>query len=289
MPQLDFRQAFVSSDHDSDIVVQPQALPHNDFADEAPKIVPGRFGTTLGRSDWTNISFVTMATLGGFVCAFYFFNGGDVLRAAAAWPREFLYPRPVASVAKTQTLAQQTVSDQAPTQPDRAARSAQKSSGPFGRDYLGDSFSAPSPPSGIASNSNAGTGFSSTVGSTLSQLSSLPRGADALFQSLYQTVIAPSQVKSVASTTRRAVVSTRKKIAAAKQTAATQTSSTTNSASQVSQQAANSVRSVVGPGGGIPGLGGPGGGGIGGAGGLGGIGGGGVSLGGGLGVGGGGR
>ena len=289
MPQLDFRQAFAPSEQEPGIVIPPRELSHNNFAEGPAKISSGRFGTALGRSDWTNISFVTTATLGGLVCAFYFFNGGDVLRASAAWPREFLYPRPVTSVANTETLKQQrqqSVTDPVVSQSTPKTQSTRSAPGPFGRDYLGDSLSAPSTPSGIGSTSSVGTGFSPAVGSALSQLSSLPRGADALFQSLYQTVTAPSQVKSVASAIRRSVASTRKTIAAAKKIAGSQTSSTaksvSSSTSQVSSQANRPAGSPLGPG--------PGGtGGLGGVGGLGAIGGGGMSLGGGLGLGGGGH
>jgi hypothetical protein len=199
---------------------------------------------------------------------------------------------PTSALSKQQSVTEPVVSQSTPK-----AQSRRNAPGPFGRDYLGDSFSAPSVPAGIGSNSNVDTGFSPEVGSALSQLSSLPRGADALFQSLYHTVTASSQVKSIAGTSRRAVASTRKKIAGAKQAVGAQTSSTTksvsSSTSQVSQQAANSTRSPVGPGLSVPGLGGTGGsggvGGSGGIGGLGGIGGGAVSFGGGLGVGGGGH
>ena len=48
----------------------------------------------LSGSTWANIVFVAIAAVGGMVCAFYFFNGVELVRAAASWPSEYLYPRP---------------------------------------------------------------------------------------------------------------------------------------------------------------------------------------------------
>ncbi len=96
MPQIDFGKAFSPSDEQ----VAPRSPedasharpfgPKNDDAD------PAKFRPRLGRSDWTNILFVIIAILGGLFCAFYFFNGAELLRNAAAWPAEFLYSRPFA-------------------------------------------------------------------------------------------------------------------------------------------------------------------------------------------------
>ncbi len=36
-------------------------------------------GVRLSRSTWTNIVFVAIASVGGLVCAFYFFNGSELL------------------------------------------------------------------------------------------------------------------------------------------------------------------------------------------------------------------
>src|SRR5207302_11007342 len=37
--------------------------------------------------------FVAIALVCVLVCAFYFFNGGELLRAAESWPGEYLYAR----------------------------------------------------------------------------------------------------------------------------------------------------------------------------------------------------
>lgn len=49
----------------------------------------------LGRPEWANLIFTAIAILGGLFCAFYFFNGADVVRTARNWPREYFYARPV--------------------------------------------------------------------------------------------------------------------------------------------------------------------------------------------------
>lgn len=49
----------------------------------------------LGRPEWTNLIFTAIAILGGLFCAFYFFNGAEVVRTARNWPRDYFYARPV--------------------------------------------------------------------------------------------------------------------------------------------------------------------------------------------------
>src|SRR4051812_24880981 len=48
-----------------------------------------------GLPEWANIIFTTVAIAGGLFCAFYFFNGTDVVRSARHWPRQYFYARPV--------------------------------------------------------------------------------------------------------------------------------------------------------------------------------------------------
>jgi len=92
MAQLDFREAL--STPGEKIFSVPLTVP------AAPQLpAPDSYFPEVGlsRSAWANIVFVAIAAIGGVVCAFYFFNGADLLRAAAAWPAEFLYPRPVST------------------------------------------------------------------------------------------------------------------------------------------------------------------------------------------------
>src|SRR5437762_13770650 len=95
MPQLDFREAL--STPEEKLFSLPAAVP---LASAVPvgktKNIFAR-NVRLSRSTWTNIVFVAIASAGGLDCAFYFFNGAELLRAAGAWPSEFLYQRPLST------------------------------------------------------------------------------------------------------------------------------------------------------------------------------------------------
>src|SRR6202140_3200698 len=95
MPQLDFREAL--STPDEKLFSSPETLGATSAATVDKKTSVFGRGVQLSRSTWANIFFVTIASVGGLACAFYFFNGGELLRAAAAWPSEFLYPRPLST------------------------------------------------------------------------------------------------------------------------------------------------------------------------------------------------
>ncbi|HLW34970.1 MAG TPA: hypothetical protein VKS98_04860 [Chthoniobacterales bacterium] len=88
MPQLDFREALSTPEEKFCLApvqaASPQVSETNSFLRDIG----------LSHSAWANIVFVTIATVGAIGTAFYFFNGAELLRAAAAWPGEFLYPRP---------------------------------------------------------------------------------------------------------------------------------------------------------------------------------------------------
>src|SRR6202171_2075727 len=96
MPQIDFRQAFASADL-KPLSPSPAQIARSNRADSRVDQNSGRLSVGVSRFDrssWANIAFVAVTVVGGLFCAFYFFNGGELLRAAAAWPREFLYSRP---------------------------------------------------------------------------------------------------------------------------------------------------------------------------------------------------
>src|SRR5207244_2125740 len=96
MPQLDFSEALSTPEEK----LLSRAANVASVSAAAPANPTTNFwlrGVGLSRSTWTNIIFVAIASMGGLVCAFYFFNGGELLRAAAAWPNEFLYPRPLST------------------------------------------------------------------------------------------------------------------------------------------------------------------------------------------------
>src|SRR5436309_6347392 len=96
MPQLDFREALSTPDEK---FFSPAAIVSATAA-AVPVRQRGEYfarGFGFTRSTWANIVFVAIASVGGLVCAFYFFNGAEVLRAAASWPSEYLYPRPIST------------------------------------------------------------------------------------------------------------------------------------------------------------------------------------------------
>ena len=96
MAHLDFREALSTPEEK---VFSPQSTALAIPAAAAVSPLGKNFLSALGlsRSTWANIVFVAIASVGGLVCAFYFCNGAEVLRAAASWPGEYLYPRPLVS------------------------------------------------------------------------------------------------------------------------------------------------------------------------------------------------
>ena len=91
MPQLDFREAL--STPEEKVCSGPAPAPSLRISETHSFLRD----IGLSRSTWANIVFVAIATVGALVSAFYFFNGAETLRAAAAWPGEFLYPRPLST------------------------------------------------------------------------------------------------------------------------------------------------------------------------------------------------
>lgn len=96
MAHLDFREALSTPE---ERILSPQATAVAIPAASAIAPLGKNFlrGLGLSRSAMANIVFVAIASFGGLVCAFYFFNGAEVLRAAASWPSEYLYPRPLSA------------------------------------------------------------------------------------------------------------------------------------------------------------------------------------------------
>ena len=212
MSQLDFREALstpgqtVLNGHEL-IAAFGAEFP---FANsrELPSGVSG-----FSRSTWANVAFVTLASLGAVFCAFYFFNGAEVLRAAAAWPEEFLYPRPAGSDAEQPNPVDHF---------NRTTFASPKSKNtPFDRNYFPSFLSQPGTNLGAFSPgafdvSNPGAPPFSSVTSAITQLNLLPPGADSIFQSLYQRAMSltPERVKGIVTNTVR---STRHKTSTAQQ------------------------------------------------------------------------
>src|SRR2546421_10111037 len=93
MPQLDFREALSTPEEKR---FSPTAIIAPVSAATAANQTKNALlrGVGLSRSTWTNIVFVAIASVGGLVCAFYFFNGGQALRGGSARPNELLFPSP---------------------------------------------------------------------------------------------------------------------------------------------------------------------------------------------------
>jgi hypothetical protein len=189
MPHLDFRQAFLLPGEPAPTVVESEATLSHSEADTPPKqkrALATRL-PRLYRSDRTTILFAIFAFVGGLLCVFYFFNGGELLRAAAAWSREFLYPRPSAFMAqnsKSGISNPATDSSQAPLADPRRDTGG-KNASPFSSDP-----GSLLPP---AFNNSPGTGSAQATlpsgpGSLLGQLNIPPPGGDALLQSFNQAV-----------------------------------------------------------------------------------------------------
>lgn len=96
MPQIDFGQALSTPDDGKPSqpdISQPLAFTHT--AGPIKEVDPQKFRRLrLGRSEWANTILAVIVILGGLFCVCYFFNGAELLRAAARWPREFLYSQP---------------------------------------------------------------------------------------------------------------------------------------------------------------------------------------------------
>ena len=188
MAHLDFRQAFSSSSEPTPTVVESGPLASGPEPDTSPNLKRA-LATRLPRlhqSDRTTILFATFAFVGGLFCVFYFFNGAEFLRAAAAWSREFLYPRPSAAIAASGTidsLKPDSESSQ-PSRPDRREADREDTS-PFS-----PAAGSLTPPtfSNAAAASSAQAILPPGPGGLLNQLNVPPPGGDTLLQSFNQAV-----------------------------------------------------------------------------------------------------
>jgi len=300
MPQLDFREAL--STPGEKLFSSPATLTPASAAPVDKKTSVFRRGVQLSRSTWANIFFVTIASVGGLACAFYFFNGGELLRAAAAWPSEFLYQRPL-STEKIDIGAQLNPVDQlanneaGSTKRDEAKAPLEKNAGP-------SDFSQPATSLGPSNPTvTAPVGAGPTLLPTLPSLPSAPSipggvevpsvpGTDSLFQSLSQTATsitpkttATRTASTTRSSTRRKVSSTQQKVVGQTKSPTSVARSTTQNIQQTSNQTQAPMNAIQAPsqmmmsgglGGGVGGAMGGVGGGLGGGlgGGIGGLGGG---------------
>ena len=243
MPHLDFREAL--STPEEKLFSPPATVTASSAAPLDKKTSAFARSVRLSRSTWTNIFFVTIASVGGLACAFYFFNGGELLRAAAAWPSEFLYPRPL-STEKIDIGAQLNPVDKFANN-EAGSTKRDEAQAPVGKNVEPSVFSLPdttiaaSNPT-VTAPVGSGTPLPPTPPS-FPPPPSIPGGVDvpsvpdtdSLFQTLYQTTTSIVPKKAITRTARSTRSSTRRKVSSAQQKVATQTKSTTSVARSMTQ------------------------------------------------------
>jgi hypothetical protein len=277
MAHLDFRQAFSPPSVEASPVFESEVLSSSDSEEITAVAMKRTLATHLPRlnqSYLTTFLFAVFIFVGGLFCAFYFFNGAEVLRAAAAWSREFLYPRPSALVAKSgkdDVLKPESAANSSPAAPSRDSgkpntdRDANAS--PFGRNA--SSPNSPSSSDSFAEGLNApagillsGSGSVPSPSSLFGQLNLLPAGEDALSLAMNQAAAQIARVANLYANSPVRVIhvpvsqSTKKADAQAKAArraaqnaianAAAAQQNLRNSARQTSQ-AANSTQSEISP------------------------------------------
>lgn len=208
MPHLDFRQAFSSPGDHAHSVVEP--TPADSPAEENTSRKQRRTLATrlprLHQADRTTFLFAILIFVGGLFCAFFFFNGAEILRAAAAWSHEFLYPRPPALIANDRIdNADAQAGSESPAASTRSRNSKPddgNKTAPFGRN-LGSLYPRPfNDPSG------ANAALAPGPGSLLSNLNVPAPGGDALLQSFNQAVENMARATSLFANSTATVVTT---------------------------------------------------------------------------------
>jgi hypothetical protein len=221
MAQLDFRQAFSPPSGEAPAAFQSQVMPSSDSEEITTLETKRTLATHLPQlhpSYRTTFLFAIFIFVGGLFCAFYFFNGAEIVRAAAAWSREFLYPRPSALVAQADASKPASASNLSPAAPlrnsgkpdsDRRAdsspsdrntgspNSASSSDSPAGSPNAPTGTSLPSPGSLPDPGSLPGPGLAPDPNSLLGQLNLLPAGEDALSQVMNQAAAQIARVANI--------------------------------------------------------------------------------------------
>ena len=259
MPQLDFREALSTPEEKSFSPPTATSVANAIPADKKTNFFVR--GVGLSRSTWTNIVFVTVASVGGLVCAFYFFNGGELLRAAAAWPSEFLYPRPLSTdkidVAQRPNPADQfVVSSTGSSEADAAKETSRipSANGNIGPTELAQTAATtgttttspgiPGPGAGPGPGPGTGPGaslFSTATSAVNDGLNTVSPDAATLFQSLNhtatQTVASNIPKKTVTTAASSTIRSSRRKISSARQKLSVRATATNaSSVTQTRQQ-----------------------------------------------------
>ena len=187
MPQIDLPQSFPTQQENVSPAVacaQPDQSELGHKPVERNGLVRLVTAVHLSQSEWTNIAFVVVTFLGGLFCALYLFNGTEFFRSAAAWPREFLYPRPSATVQQATIDRLGRPEEQAPPLTENYRSSSEQGGNPFARNVgllsPNQSLAATSSGPNIAGSPSTASG--SNPASLLNQLNLPPPGGDALLQ-----------------------------------------------------------------------------------------------------------
>lgn len=202
MPQIDLPQPFPTPKENatppvSGVPFDPAPLAHP--PGERKGLAGRLFAIHLSQSEWTNIAFVVVTFLGGLFCALYFFNGTEFFRAANAWHREFLYPRPRAAVQQAKIDRLGHTEDQTLPLTENYRSASEPEGNPFGRNIrlLNPNQSLPATPSGPNIASPPSTASGPNPPSLLNQLNLLPPGGDALLQDFNRGVADAARASSV--------------------------------------------------------------------------------------------
>lgn len=201
MPQIDFARAF---ENVGDAKPEAEHGPFDEFplvngpraAAEIPAEAEPFRDSPIGRSAWLNVIFVSVMVVGGLVCASYFFNGAELIRAVASWPAELLYSRP--------NLPEPAKIDNQTPEPVRAgipveANARATEHGPFRQNaknlleantspQFGPAPLAPNP-NGFASAPPLGSGANALLG----QLGGTALGGDSLLRTLNEGAVSLQQ------------------------------------------------------------------------------------------------
>jgi hypothetical protein len=212
-------------------------------------------GIGFTRSTWTNIVFVAIASIGGLVCAFYFFNGGELLRAAASWPSEYLYPRPVFGDRIAAAAAEQSnPADQFGVTNETASSSKiDEAKNLFDRNPVRAEFAplagttAPITPPSVTGPPPIITILpppvpppppppTSLLDTLTNDVNTVVTGGDALIESFYQSATSDRPVSATVRTTKQTIKSTKRKVSTSKQKAVATATRSANSTARSLQQ-----------------------------------------------------
>jgi hypothetical protein len=127
MPHIDFRQALSSSSDPRDPSTPAGIDPTSPTLSHRQ-----RQERLFAQSDRMSLLFALFVFSGGLFCAFYFFNGVELIRAVNALPRELLYPRPSAVTPATKIDMFHRGSDQKSRFAERFPDSSGRKTRPFG-------------------------------------------------------------------------------------------------------------------------------------------------------------